>query len=166
MPIDTKKAARRELSFHCTGCLKEELARIEAAEAAGTLACTGNWTPGEILDHVALTWEFAFDGWPAEAKPPFWMRLFGRLLKKRVTSGATTPAGIRLPKEASFLMPTPGAPFGPALARLRAVLDRIDRGEQATATSPMFGPMTHDESTRLNLGHAQLHLGFVTYAGA
>ena len=32
--INTKKAARRELSFHCTGCLKEELARIEAAQRA------------------------------------------------------------------------------------------------------------------------------------
>ena len=57
-PINTSTAPRRELSFHCTGCLKEDLAKIEAADRAGTLRVTGNWTAGENLDHVAKTIEF------------------------------------------------------------------------------------------------------------
>ena len=52
--INTKHAERRDLSFHCTGCLKEDLAKIEAAHRAGSLRTTGNWTAGENLDHIAI----------------------------------------------------------------------------------------------------------------
>ena len=166
MPIDTKKAPRRELSFHCTGCLKEEMARIEAAEAAGTLGHTGNWTPGEILDHIALTWEYAFDGWPAEAKPNLFIKLIARTMKGSFTSGRTLPAGFQFGSAASYLAPRPGCTVAEGLARLRRILDRLDRGEEMRAPSPAFGAMSHEENMRLELGHAQLHLGFVAYAGS
>jgi hypothetical protein len=161
--INTKKASRRELSFHCTGCLKEELAKIEAAHRAGKLSHTGNWTAGENLDHVAINWEFSLNGFPPEAKMPFLIRLVARAMKGRMTSGKTLPSGFKIPKGGEYMLPRAGCSFEDGLARLRAVLDRLDRGEQMTVASPAFGPMTHDEWMRLQLAHAQLHLGFIAY---
>jgi len=161
--IDTRRAPRRELSFHCTGCLKEELARIEAAHRAGALRQTGNWTPGENLDHVAKVWEFAFDGFPPEARLPFPVRMIAGLMKRRMTSGKTLPSGFKIPKGGEYMLPLQGCAAEKGLARLRKVLERLDRGEQMTVASPAFGRLSHDEWLRLHLGHAQLHLGFIAY---
>jgi hypothetical protein len=161
--VNTKSAPRRELSFHCTGCLKEELARIEAASRSGSLSHTGNWTAGENLDHVARTWEYSFDGWPAELRPNFAIRVIGRLMKKRFTSGKTLPSGFNYGKAAPYLDPRPGCSVEDGVARLRNILDRLDRGEEMHAPSMAFGAMSHEENLRLQLAHAQLHLGFISY---
>lgn len=81
--IDTRKAQRRELAFHCTGCLKSDLAQIEAADRAGTLRVTGNWTAGEILDHVAKTIEFSIDGFPPEIRVAWPVRIVARLIDRK-----------------------------------------------------------------------------------
>lgn len=160
-PVNTSKAPRRELSFHCTGCLKEDLAKIEAADRAGTLRVTGNWTAGENLDHVAKTIEFSIDGFPPEVRIAWPVRMIARLMKGRMTSGKTLPAGFQLGSDADFFLPAPGTSVDAGLARLRRVLDRLDAGAKCTVPSAAFGAMTHDEWMRLQLGHAQLHLGFI-----
>ena len=162
-PINTRSAPRRELSFHCTGCLKEELARIEDAHRKGTLTHTGNWTAGENLDHVAKAWEFAIDGFQSEVKVPWFIRLIASTMKGRMTSGKTLPAGFKMGKGGESFLPTPGTTVEAGLGRLRAVVDRLDAGTKCTKPSPAFGALTHDQWMRLNLGHAQLHLGFVSY---
>ncbi len=161
--INTRNAPRRELAFHCTGCLKGELARIESAHRSGSLRQTGNWTPGENLDHVAKMWEFSLDGFPPEARVPFFIRIVARLVKGRMTSGRTLPSGFSIPKGGEYMLPLAGCSFDAGFARLQTVLDRLDRGERMRVPSPAFGPMTHDEWMRLHLAHAQLHLGFVAY---
>ena len=160
-PVDTRKAERRALSYHCTGCLKEDLAKIEAADRAGTLRTTGNWTAGEILDHVAKTIEFSIDGFPPEVRVPWPVRMVARLMKGRVTSGKTLPPGFKLPKESAAFLPAPGTSTADGLARLRRVVDRLDAGARCVHPSPAFGAMSHDEWMRLHLGHAQLHVGFI-----
>ena len=159
--INTRHAERRDLSFHCTGCLKEDLAQLEAGYLAGTLRTTGNWSAGENLDHIAIMWEYSLDGAPPEAKVPFIIRLIAPLMKRSMTSGKTLPAGFKIPQNASYMMPRSGCSFEDGLARLRTVLDRLDRGGQMTHASPAFGKLSHDEWMGLHLGHAQLHLGFV-----
>jgi hypothetical protein len=159
--IDTRKAQRRELAFHCTGCLKEDLARIEAADRAGTLRTTGNWTAGEILDHVAKTIEFSVDGFPPEVRVAWPVRVIARLMKGRMTSGRTLPPGFRLPKESAAFLPAPGVSTADGVARMRRILEKIDAGARCVHPSPAFGALSHDEWMRLHLGHAQLHLGFI-----
>ena len=161
--INTRKATRRELSFHCTGCLKEELAKIEAAHRAGKVSHTGNWTEGQIFDHLALSMEHSIDGFPPEIKIPLLMRMMGRMFKGMVTSGKTLSPGFSPPKGSEALLPKPVVSFEHGLARLRKVIDRLDSGAQCIQASPAFGKMTHDEWMRLHMGHAQLHLGFIAY---
>lgn len=159
--VDTRKARRRRLSFADTASLRRELDLISASHRAGSLSTTGNWTPGEILDHLAKLWELSLDGFPPEARVPWPMRLLGPVLKPMFTRGKTAPAGIRLPAEASYLLPTAGTGFDAGMSRLMRVLDRIDRGERCERPSPMFGRTSHDEWMRLHFGHCQLHLGFL-----
>ena len=40
--VNAAKASRRNLSFQCTGCLKEDLARIEQAHQAGRRSPQGS----------------------------------------------------------------------------------------------------------------------------
>lgn len=52
MTVGTRRAPRRELRLRSLDQVREELARIEAGGAAGSLITTGNWTPGEKVAHV------------------------------------------------------------------------------------------------------------------
>jgi hypothetical protein len=79
MPVNTKTVARRHLFFKCLGCLRGELARIEAAHRAGTLTTTGNWTAGQNLDHCAVPLEEGLDG--STKKVSFVVRMFAKLIK-------------------------------------------------------------------------------------
>ena len=45
---------------------------------------------------------------------------------------------------------------------LRETIARVkEKGEEFSHPSPIFGEFTHEEWTRLQLGHCQLHLGFM-----
>ena len=164
-PIRTRHASRRSLHFHCLNCVAAELDRIEAAHAAGTLTTTGNWTPGENIDHCTKLFEFALDGFPSSA-PWFVRAVASMFLRRRATSGRTAPAGFKLPKDAAYMLPMPGIPFEQSMARMRRCLARIAAGERMTRPNPLLGPMTHDEWVRMQCGHCQLHLGFLHYPGA
>lgn len=50
---DTRKASHRPLRFDSPAELLSEIDRILAAERAGTLRATGNWSAGTIFGHVA-----------------------------------------------------------------------------------------------------------------
>jgi hypothetical protein len=164
-PVRTRGASRRALHFHCLNCVAAELDRIEAAHAAGTLTTTGNWTPGENIDHCAKLFEFALDGFPSRA-PWFVRAVASMFLRKRATSGRTAPAGFKLPKDASYMLPAPGIALETSMVRMRRCLARIAAGERMTRPNPIFGPMMHEEWVRMQCGHCQLHLGFLHYPGA
>jgi hypothetical protein len=164
MTVNTAKAPRRELHFHCFGCLRSELDRIDAAHAAGTLRTTGNWSAGEILDHCAILIESALDGVSQQA--PLIARLFGRLMKGSMLKPKTMKAGFKLPEGAKHLLPRPGVSFEQGMARIRRALARVAAGEQMDKPSGWLGPLTHEQWERLNLNHTQLHLGFMSYQSA
>jgi Protein of unknown function (DUF1569) len=149
------------LSFHCTGCMKSELDRVQAAEDAHTLATTGNWSAGEILDHSAKLFEVGLDG--SSESLGFLPRLMGFLFKPMILRSKAMPSGYTLPKGSPFL-PTPGVTFDQGMQRMRRVLARLDAGEKMTKPSPFLGSMTHEKWMRLNLLHSQMHMGFIAYA--
>ena len=55
-------------------------------------------------------------------------------------------------------MPTPAAG-----QRLLAALERLQAREEAKFDSPAFGPMSYENRIKLNLRHAELHLGYLSY---
>ncbi len=157
-PVDTRKAPRRQLQFKCFGCLKEDLDRLDAAHRAGTLTTTGNWSAGEILDHCAILLEAGLDG--SAMKMPLAARALGRLFKPMLLKPNSMRPGFTLPKRAKSMLPRSGVTYEQGMARMRRALARIDAGERMEKPSPWLGPLTHEQWTRLNLNHTQLHLAF------
>lgn len=160
--MNPKSAPRRELKLGSFDELHAELDRIEAAHNAGTLRHTGNWTPAEILDHLAIVKEFTLDGFPFKVNPilRYGAQLF---IKPKVIRGEPLPAGIKLSGPATAMLPRKGVGFRDAIQRLRTVLGRLDYGEQFNKPSPIFGKFTHQQWSTLHLGHSKLHLSFLTY---
>ena len=155
--IDTAKCDRRHLRFESIDDVLREVDRLAELDRAGRLACLGNWSFGQIIGHLATWSEFAFK--PAPLNPPWFIRLILRMLKSRRIN-SEMPAGVRIPGVADGTLGTEPTSLEVALPRYRAALERLRR-ETPTAPSPAFGMLTQDEAIKLNLRHAELHLGFV-----
>ncbi len=161
--VNTKTAPRRELSFGSIDELGAELDRLEAAGAAGNLGHTGNWTPGEILDHLANFWTCTLDGFPP-GKVPMPIRLLAQVLfKKKAVTGSPPPPGFKIPaKMDGAFSPREGVTFEQGMEALRTCIMRTQNGDAYTPASPLFGKLTRDEWIRINLGHCAMHLSFVS----
>ncbi len=159
--VNTKQAPRRLLKFASMAELSAELDRIEAAHRAGTLRTTGNWSPGQILQHVGKFMRFPIDGFPP-GKPPWLVRAIVQIVfKKKAIQGAPPPPGIKLPAGAAYLLPDDSVSFDAGMAFLREQIARIGRGERFAHASPLFGKLTHEQWTKMQLGHCAMHLGFI-----
>lgn len=159
MSIDTKRVTdRRKLRFDTLAALRTDLEQLETAHRAGSLRHTGNWLPGRNLAHLAAFANYAFDGYPMRS-PPWFIRLLVKGRKDTYIRG-TMPLGVRIPGVAGGTVGADDVPFDEGLARLRAALDRLER-TAPTRPNPLFGPLTHEEWTQMQLRHAELHLGFL-----
>lgn len=160
--VDTKKSAGwRSLRFETIGECISEVQRIAEADREGRLSTKGNWSAGQILSHIAAWIEYGYDGYPM-GKPPFFIRWILKLrVKKMLEQGM--PRGVRIPgvQGGTFGMDQEGA--AKAAERLIAALRRLESGELCPYESPAFGPMSHEDRIRLNLRHAELHLGYLAY---
>jgi len=159
--INTRQADRRDVQYASLDDLRADLDAIERAHAAGTLRNTGNWSPGQVLEHLAIFMECALDGFP-HGKIPWHLRTVAKLLfKNGAVSGKPPPPGFNIPDGAAFLRPGEDTSFEAGMTRLRTCLDRLAKGDTLDHPSPLFGKLTHEEWTQLQLGHASLHLSFL-----
>ncbi len=160
--VNTRTAAHRSLRFESLDALDAELDRIESALAAGGLRTTGNWTVGQIGEHLGKFVRCSYDGF--EGGPPWPVRVvFSALFKRLALGDGPVPRGIRLPKKAASLLPGPAVDNREGLKMLRRQLARIRAGEPMLQKSPIFGALTHKQWVHLHLKHAAMHLGFVAY---
>ena len=164
--MTTRKDSRstddwRRLRFNSIEDCVAEVRRIVAADQEGQLRATGNWTPGQAMAHVASWIEYAYEGFPIR-RPPFFIRWMLRLrLKKMLDAGM--PRGVRIPGVKSGTTGIDDMETVDAANRLLAALDRLGTSENATYDSPAFGPMSQEDRIKLNLRHAELHLGYLSY---
>lgn len=95
--IDTSRVTdHRRLRFSSLDELLAEIDRIVAADKAGTLRRTGNWSAGQIFGHLAAWMNYAYDGFPAKSKPPFFIRW---ILKRKKVAYLRNgmPRGVKIP---------------------------------------------------------------------
>jgi hypothetical protein len=156
-----KVAGRRTLRFANIDEAFQEIDYIVAADKAGRLRTLGNWTPGQILGHVAAWIEYGYDGYPVKP-PPWFIRIILRMLVKKYLRRGM-PAGVKIPGAKEGTYGTEVLPLREATERLRRAFLRLKSGEPAPYDSPAFGVMSHAERIELNLRHAELHLSFLTY---
>ena len=154
MPVNTKIVQGcRELKF---GSLDEVVVDAEQLVASPNTRVLGNWPLSQLLTHLTTAINGSIDGIPAKA--PWFIRLIGPLIKRRILKNGMSP-GFRLPKaaEAGFY-PIVASPQV-ALEGLRAAVGR-SHTEQMIAPHPVLGKLTHKEWTQMHLRHAELHLSF------
>jgi hypothetical protein len=153
MAVDTRNVkGRRNLHY----ANYQELLDDVHALAARTTRQLGNWSLGQILQHLARAMNMAIDGPPY--KPAWVLRVLGPFFKKRVISRPMSP-GFRLPKNAKALIPEQSD----VAAGVAAVEKAVTRLQQNPDRKPhfVFGPMTPQEWDLLQLRHAEMHLSFI-----
>jgi hypothetical protein len=155
--IQTRRVQPRELTFTTLGEVLAEAERLAAHERAGSLQRLGNWSTGQIFGHLAWWIDESFDGHGFH--PPWWLRLIGPLLKRRMTDRRARP-GFRLPGIATGTLGTEDMPLDEGLDRLRRTVARL-QASAPTVPDPALGWLTHDEWLRLHMRHGELHLGFL-----
>lgn len=117
----------------------------------------GNWSFGQILQHLANAMNCAFDGFGFRA--PWIARMCVAPFIKNSFMIKAMPAGLRLPGRAKKLLPAE-VPVSVGLQNFR---NAVARFESATpdAVHPFFGKLASQEWVLLALRHAELHLSFV-----
>jgi hypothetical protein len=156
--VETAKVKeRRALRFASAEDVLRDVAALEAAAVAGTLRTTGNWTPGQVMGHLAAWVGYAYSGTPI--KTPAVIRWVLRLRKHRYFRVAL-PAGVKIPKVPGGTLATEEVEFGEGVRRIREAWGRLAR-EAPVLPNPVFGPLSHEEWINLHLRHAELHLSFL-----
>jgi Protein of unknown function (DUF1569) len=157
--INTRKVTdRRKLRFTTVEDAIRDAEMLTKAEQGGTLRATGNWTLGQALRHLATWANMPFDGYPEMPRPAWWMRLLRPLIRSWLVNKGF-PAGVRIAGAAGGTFGIELCKIDEGLARLQSAFRRL-ANEAPTRTSPVFGPMAHDEWIKFNLRHAELHLSF------
>lgn len=158
----SSQVAYRKLRFNSVTDVNSELDKIVELDKCGQLITSGNWTAGQIMAHLTAWIEYGYDGYPIKS-PPWFVRWLLRLrLQKMLESGM--PRGVRIPGIPGGTIGADDTPTDQGIARLRKAFQRLAVGEQAKHDSPAFGKMSHEDRIRLNLRHAELHLGYLNEA--
>lgn len=153
MAVQTKRVAgRRPLSFSGYDEILDDVRRL----AGCPTRCLGNWSLGQICDHLAKGMDSALDG--VDFRPPWVVRMVAPLLKKRYIRRPMAP-GFQLPKHAASLLPPPVS-TAEGVAALEKAVARI-RQPGPRQRNVIFGPMTREEWDQLMFRHCEMHLSFV-----
>lgn len=160
--IDTGKVTdHRKLRFNTLDDLLAEVDRIVAADQAGRLRRTGNWTAGQIFGHLAAWMNYSYEGYPkGRARPPWFIRVYLRMRKKSYMRDGM-PRGVKIPGVEGGTFATEPLSTQEGAQRLRSVIQRAKKGEPALHDSPAFGKMSEDDRITIQLRHAEAHLGFL-----
>jgi hypothetical protein len=152
--MDTTKVKRRQVRYQSL----QELLDDASKQATSQVATSGNWSQGQIFEHLARNIDRSIDGYSHRVALPF--RLLGRFIfKKKILRNGMSP-GFQLPRKAADeLVPTP-CEAAAALEHLRRAVARLQT-DSNRVSHPFFGKMTLAEWEQLHLKHAELHMSFI-----
>ena len=147
-------AEHRELRFDTIDDAMAEAERLAACETR----TTGNFSLGQIYEHLARTFEVVLGErkMPPVALP---MRIMARMMRPMVLRKAST--GFKLPDKAQgVLWPSEDVSVEEGVAHLRETFGQY----KSTPSLPkhvFFGKMTRLQHDTLQCRHFESHLGFV-----
>ncbi len=72
------------------------------------------------------------------------------------------PRGVKIPRVPTGTVGQDDADVETSSERLKKAFRRLENGDVADFDSPGFGKMSHTDRIRLNLRHAELHLGYLS----
>ncbi|MDR3636740.1 MAG: DUF1569 domain-containing protein [Isosphaeraceae bacterium] len=149
-------AKRRALEFAGLDQVMPDVDRL-----LGGHTTTGNWSLGQICNHLSESVRFSLEGFGVKA--PWLLRMaLGSTIKKQILKTGKMREGIKLPEK---FLPKPDLDARAEAEALRASLRLFAAHTGPVADHPMFGPMTHAEWGRLHCIHCAHHLSFVQRNG-
>ena len=149
--INTKKVTgRREVRYNSMDEMLADAERLATSE----VRTLGNWSQGQIYEHVARGLDTSIDGVDFSLPAP--VRWMLSLLMKRKFIYDSLPAGFKatgkvVPDETSTEL---------GLESLRKAVER-QKNESSRIKHPAFGNITREEWDQFNLRHAELHMSFI-----
>ena len=154
MSVNTKAVeGRRKLRFNSIDEIVADLDFLEGKK----LKSLGNWSVGQNLAHLAIGANGGIDG--MDMRVPFFFRLMGKLMKKKMLNG-TMPPGFKVKSEYESKLWPANVTEAEGFASLRKALARL-KTETHRAPSPFLGPMTVEEFNLLVCRHSELHMSFI-----
>ncbi len=154
------KQPPRIVQFSSLADLEKELDVLLEASQRSALTVHGNWSLGQNAQHIGKFVNGALSGFDGQA--PWVVRKAAKMMfKKKALGPEPMPAGFKLPKSASSMLPDPGINDEDGVAYLKEQIARVQHGEKFSHPSPLFEALTHEEWMTMQLKHAALHLGFL-----
>lgn len=154
--IDTCKVAeRRQLHFNSLDDIGADVERLAKSREIRAL---GNWSPGQVFQHVANVMNKCIDGFAF--RPPAIIRFVVRCFFKRRFLTKPMAPGFKLPAAAASELIPPATTQEAGLDSIRRALARLQT-ETIRVPSPVLGPLTVEQWNQLHCRHAELHLSFL-----
>jgi hypothetical protein len=149
---------RRQLSF---ASLDEIAADAENLLAKG-YDKAGNWDLAQVAGHVADWMRFPIEGFPRPPlliRPMLWLMKVtaGKKMLAKILAEGFTAGGHTMPQT----VPPAGGDPTAAVAKLQESIAKWKSHTGEVHPSPLFGAMTKETATRLQLRHAAHHLSFL-----
>lgn len=153
---DTTQLPRRHVQYANLDELVADAERLVDLQ----VSTTGNWSTGQIYEHLALVMDKSIDGF--ETPPlPWIVRLFFRLFLKRKKLNRPMSPGLKLPKRAEREIVVDSIDEQKAFAHLKRAVQRL-KTETDRKPSPILGKLSVDEWNKLHMRHAEMHMSFIT----
>jgi hypothetical protein len=150
---------RRQLQFHDLG----EVVRDAEALLKGGYDKAGAWDLSQVCEHLADWMTFPVSGFPKASGPvrlALWAlrHTVGRWQRRKITRTNRMPAGApTIPTTVHLIAGDAGA----AVSRLRRTAERFRAHPGPWHPSPLFGALTKEEWTQVQLVHCAHHLSFL-----
>ena len=154
--IDTTKVTgRRTLHFNTLADIAADVDQLTKAREIRTL---GNWSAGQVVQHVATTMNKSIDGF--NFRVPWPIRLVLPLLLKRRFLTQTMSAGFKLSGKAEAEMVSRPISLEEAVGNFQKAVARL-QAESKREPHPAIGKLTPEEWEQLHCRHSELHLSFL-----
>ena len=145
--------ARRTLSFHTLDDIIQD-ARAATSQDHTTV---GQWTSGQICEHLAKTIDIMVDG--TAMKAPLMIGVLGKMFRGYFIKKPMRP-GFKLPSWASKYLLPEEVSLCHGIEHLSRACGRLAE-LQTLRPHPIFGQFTKEQAVQLHCRHAELHLSFI-----
>jgi hypothetical protein len=117
----------------------------------------GNWSLGQICDHLARSITYSLEGFPVRA-PWLLRKTLGPLILRRILKSGHFVEGMTAPRP---YQPKPVADAQDEAEGLRAAIRRFATHDGPPAEHPLAGAVSRSVWERFHCIHCAHHLGFV-----
>ena len=126
--------------------------------ANSTIKPHGQWTPGQVVGHVARAINGSIDG--VSFRAPLPLRIVGRVIRN-IPLNKGLPTGVKIPAYArAKIVPEPDLPIEQAVQQLTDAIKRT-RHETMNQIHPVFGRLSHEQWRLFHCRHAENHFSYL-----